>query len=181
MTFLNSLLSSCKGIATSELQAYYHSPPPEVDYASNPTVFGRILEGSTPCAPIKESPTCFAFHDHRPAAPLHALVIPKRHIKSVKKLSKEDLVMLLELQEMGLEVVRMLSPEAYEKKDFKLCFHVPPFISVGHLHLHVLAPASEMTFPFTLKFWVGTRWCIDIDDVLAEWKKEEILMARQSV
>jgi diadenosine tetraphosphate (Ap4A) HIT family hydrolase len=184
LTTLFSFLPPCKGVsATNEVQAYYHKPPPEVNYSSNPTVFGRILEGSTPCAPIKESPTYFAFHDHRPAASLHGLVIPKHYVISLDSLSKkeEDLVILLELQEMGLEVVRKLSPEAYEKKDFKLCFHVPPFISVGHLHLHVLAPASEMNFAFKLKFWAGSRWCTDIEDVLAQWTKEEILMARQSI
>ena len=169
-----------KGLFTGNLQSCYRNAPPGVDYASNPTVFGRILEGSITCAPIQESPTCFAFHDHRPAAPFHGLVIPKRYVKTIHSLSKSDLGMLLELQDMGLEMVRSISPEAYEKKDFQLCFHVPPFISVGHLHLHVLAPVSEMNFPFTFKFWMGTRWCMDVEDVIAQWTEEEILMARQS-
>lgn len=182
MAFLSNLLSPCTGnLDKHELKALYHTPPPNVDYSTNPTVFGRILEGSIPCAPLQESPTALAFCDHRPAAPLHGLVIPKRYVKSIHTLSstEEDLTMLLELEEMGLEVLKKMVPEAYESKDYRLCFHVPPFISVGHLHLHVLAPISEMKFPFTAKFWTGAIWCADVKDVLKlYWTEEELLEAR---
>ena len=170
------------------MKALYHTPPPTVDYTINRTVFGRILEGSLPCAPLDESPTAFAFRDHRPAAPLHGLVIPKRYVKSIRTISSssskssddDDLTMMLELQEMGLDIVKRLEPEAYENKDYQLCFHVPPFISVGHLHLHVLAPVSEMKFPFTTKFWTGTLWCADVEEVLrSHWTEEELLEGRQ--
>ena len=60
--------------------ATYHDPPPGVDYADNPSVFGRILRGELASADYAETPTLLAFRDRTPRASLHALVIPKAYV-----------------------------------------------------------------------------------------------------
>ena len=40
-------------------------------------VFARILRGEIPSATVMETAHCLAFHDIRPLAPVHVLVIPK--------------------------------------------------------------------------------------------------------
>ena len=43
----------------------------------NQNVFAKILRGEIPCNKILENPHALSFHDIAPAAPVHALVIPK--------------------------------------------------------------------------------------------------------
>ncbi len=40
-------------------------------------VFAKILRGELPCSKVHEDEFCLAFHDLRPQAPVHVLVIPK--------------------------------------------------------------------------------------------------------
>ncbi len=51
-------------------------------YDSN-NVFARILRGELPCKKLYEDPHVLAFHDIRPQAPVHVLVIPKGAYESM--------------------------------------------------------------------------------------------------
>jgi len=186
----------------------YHTPPVGVDYTQNPSVFGRILEGTLPSTPYAESVELYAFRDIKPRARLHALVIPKRFVPTVKcvlatcsccpttaneftrsnrfqsrngvdassetetntKLGESissRLSLILDIKQMALSILQTEEPEAYEKGDYILCFHVPPFNSVDHLHLHVLCPASQMNFAYRYgKYLTGTAWCLDLDELI---------------
>ena len=115
----------------------------------------------------QESKELLAFRDKSPKAKLHALVIPKKYIKSVKTLKKSDLDMILSMREMAFSVLKEEQPQAFLNDDYIICFHVPPFNSVDHLHLHVLAPASEMKFMFRYgKYLTDTTWCVSDDYVM---------------
>ncbi len=46
-------------------------------------LFCKIIAGAIPCRKIYENEDIFAFHDIHPAAPVHFMVIPKRHIASL--------------------------------------------------------------------------------------------------
>lgn len=46
------------------------------DYDTN-NIFARILRGEIPCQKVLETPHSLAFHDIRPQAQVHVLVIPK--------------------------------------------------------------------------------------------------------
>jgi diadenosine tetraphosphate (Ap4A) HIT family hydrolase len=148
------------------LKTTYHEPPPNVDYTNNPSVFGQILRGELPSRAYDESSNLLAFQDKYPRAPLHALVIPKQYLPTINSLSQTNLELLKEMQAMGLSLIQEQQPEAYAAGDFMTCFHIPPFNSVDHLHLHVLAPVSEMKFVYRLKYWCGMRWCVSGEDVV---------------
>eukprot|EP00532_Pseudo-nitzschia_australis_P007646 CAMPEP_0168175330 /NCGR_PEP_ID=MMETSP0139_2-20121125/7057_1 /TAXON_ID=44445 /ORGANISM="Pseudo-nitzschia australis, Strain 10249 10 AB" /LENGTH=268 /DNA_ID=CAMNT_0008093695 /DNA_START=269 /DNA_END=1075 /DNA_ORIENTATION=+ len=182
----------------------------EYEYDSNPTVFGKILRGELATSRIVgESNRLLVFEDIKPRAPLHALVIPKQHIPSLFDLDDDttaspttttsssifspsaSLSLLEEMNASGQDLVRARYPESYERGDYILCFHLPPFNSVDHLHLHVLAPASSMNWIYrNAKYHTGKsssgntnngdefekkvganafyiRWCIGMEDVLA--------------
>jgi len=144
----------------------YHKPPPNVDYNDNDTVFGRILRGETPANTLMESTDLLAFQDLRPRAPLHALIIPKRFIASVFDLSSDDLPLLQEMQHMAYELVEEQFSQDFELDNYILCFHIPPFNSVNHLHLHVLAPASAMTwYNRNVKYRTESRWSTSLHAV----------------
>ena len=55
-----------------------------------PCVFCRISKRELPAKIIFEDNHCLAFEDIHPKAPLHLLVIPKRHIESLNELGPED-------------------------------------------------------------------------------------------
>ena len=169
--FSASLLSICppeEQLITKCTVARYRNPPEGVSYDSNPTVFGQILDGHLDCCEISETDDLFTFHDRCPRAPLHALVIPKRFIPSVYDLDpRHDLELVEEMKRCALEAIKVEQPKSYEDNDFILCFHVPPFTSVGHLHLHVLAPASKMKYQYRYgKYLEGSMWCTSLNTVL---------------
>ena len=156
-----------------EPTATYRGPPPGVptDYEDNASVFGDILRGELPASVYAESDTLLTFRDRSPRAPLHGLVVPKRNIRGVRNLSLDDLNTIAGMKEMALNVIKKEQPEAYSEEDYILCFHIAPFNSVDHLHLHVLAPASSMDYIFRYgKYRNGTIWCTGVDDVIGRLK-----------
>ena len=179
--------SSFPPLSSAKLVCEYHMAPQQsqqqeggggltegtVDYSKNPSVFGRILEGSLPSATIKESETLLSFVDRTPRAPLHALVIPKQHIPTVNSLTHHDLPLLHSMHDMAMEMIQHYHPHAYETNDYILCYHVPPFNSVDHLHLHVLAPKSKMNWLYRYgKYQVNTCWCTDEESLWNKLEKE---------
>ncbi len=46
-------------------------------------IFCRIISGKLPCKKIYEDEDIFAFHDIHPVAPVHFMIIPKRHLASL--------------------------------------------------------------------------------------------------
>ncbi|EPQ54171.1 HIT-like protein [Gloeophyllum trabeum ATCC 11539] len=76
------------------------------------------------------------FRDYRPSAAHHLQVIPKKHIDSVRSLRKEHIALVRSMGEIGHRVLDALNVPAISRR---LGFHIPPFNSVDHLHLHVQA------------------------------------------
>lgn len=177
--------STSAAITTTALSCVYHSPPTSggVNYESNDTVFGSILRGELPARVLAESSTLLAFWDIKPRAPLHALIIPKAFVGSVFDLTAKDVPLLMEMQRIGEDLVvqqqqqqqQQLSSQndkIINKDDLRLCFHIPPFHSVDHLHLHVLAPVRDMGAYYKyVKYNPRTRWCITLDQVIARLQK----------
>lgn len=94
------------------------------------------------------------FRDIFPAAPHHYLVIPREHIISCKSLNRRNIDLVKRMAKLGKEV--LCDQGITDMKDVRLGFHQPPFISVDHLHLHVLAPASKISDYMEYKFTPGT-------------------------
>jgi len=84
--------------------------------------------------------------DLHPAAAHHYLVIPKIHVKNAKELKgQEHIEMVQGMYEYGKAYLqKSVKNEIVE--DCLYGFHYPPFISIDHLHLHVIYPASSMNF-----------------------------------
>jgi len=99
-------------------------------------LFCKIIEGSIPSTAVYQDELCYAFLDIDPKAPVHALVIPRRHIASLAEAEKNDEGLLGHLLWAAAEVARM--------KGLANGYRV--VISTGkdggqtvdHLHVHVL-------------------------------------------
>ena len=53
-------------------------------------LFCRIIKGEIPSSKVYEDEEVLAFKDINPAAPIHVLVIPKKHITSLAKMEDGD-------------------------------------------------------------------------------------------
>ena len=101
------------------------------------TVFDKILSGDIPCKRIFENEHCLAFHDISPAAPSHALVIPKRKIKNVEAAVEEDALLL---GQVILGAKKTAAALGLAENGYRLVFNVGTEggQTVDYLHCHVL-------------------------------------------
>ena len=53
-------------------------------------IFCKIIAGEIPSTKVWEDDNFFAFKDINPVAPVHVLVIPKKHIQSIADLTPDD-------------------------------------------------------------------------------------------
>ncbi|KAF5279067.1 hypothetical protein FQA39_LY05745 [Lamprigera yunnana] len=116
-------------------------------------VFCNITDGESTI--IFEDEDIVIIKDIKPAAQHHYLAIPKIHIPNVKALKKEDIQLVEKLVEVGM---RVLEEKGCNLNDVCVGFHIPPFNSISHLHLHLITPASEMNFISRMIFRPNTWW-----------------------
>ncbi|XP_034755672.1 LOW QUALITY PROTEIN: histidine triad nucleotide-binding protein 3-like [Etheostoma cragini] len=103
---------------------------------------------------IKKNEELVCFRDIYPAAPHHYLVVPIQHIHSCLSLHSGHIGLVKRMAEMGKTVLH--EQGVTDMEDIRLGFHQPPFTSVNHLHLHVLAPSSQIFKHMQYKFLPGT-------------------------
>ncbi len=104
-------------------------------------IFCKIIKGELPAAVVHEDNDILAFKDVRPLAPVHILIIPKRHIESINDLTDGDteLVGRLILVAKKLALDFDISPKGY-----KLLFRVGEWgeQEVPHIHMHLIGGAQ---------------------------------------
>jgi histidine triad (HIT) family protein len=102
-------------------------------------LFCKIVAGELPSEIVHETPTTVAFKDIHPAAPLHVLVVPRRHIEDASVVTQEEGPLLADLL-MAARAVADQAGLATPDRGYRLIFNVGPdsMNSVPHLHLHVL-------------------------------------------
>jgi len=102
-------------------------------------LFCKIVAGEVPSEMVYETPTTVAFKDIHPAAPLHVLVVPRRHIDDASTVTAEDGPVLADML-MAARAVADDAGLATPDRGYRLIFNVGPdaMNSVSHLHLHVL-------------------------------------------
>lgn len=62
---------------------------------------------------------------------------------------------------------KVLQEKGCDLNDILLGFHLPPFNSVSHLHLHVIAPASELSFYQRAMFRENSWWFATVNKYFA--------------
>ena len=99
-------------------------------------IFCKISRGEIPSKKIYEDEDVFAFHDINPAAPVHFLIIPKRHIQSLAQTTPEDAPLLGKM----LDLARKLALELGCENGFRVVINTgrDGGQEVPHLHVHVL-------------------------------------------
>ena len=53
-------------------------------------IFCKIIKGEIPSSKVYEDEDIIAFKDIQPEAPIHILLVPKKHIKSLNEIEEKD-------------------------------------------------------------------------------------------
>ena len=100
-------------------------------------LFCKMAAGQIPTNKLYEDEQVLAFYDIDPQAPVHFLVIPKRHIASPSALTQEDAALVGHIFAVIAELARQLGLE----NGYRVVTNSGEDAgqSVPHLHFHVLA------------------------------------------
>ncbi|UUZ85501.1 histidine triad nucleotide-binding protein [Paenibacillus sp. P26] len=101
-------------------------------------IFCKIVEGSIPSKKVLENEHVVAFHDIQPAAPVHILVIPKKHIPTMNDVQEADLPLIGEIHRAAQQVAQELGVAESGYRLVNNCGRDGGQV-VFHLHYHVLA------------------------------------------
>ena len=80
-------------------------------------IFCKIIKGEIPSSKVYEDEDVLAFHDINPAAPIHILVIPKKHISMLTDLTKEDEALIGKIY---TTINKIAKQEGFEKQGFRV-------------------------------------------------------------
>ena len=103
-------------------------------------VFCKIANKEIPSEFLYEDDLVVAFRDIHPIAPVHVLVIPKKHIKSIADMEKDDEKIMGRLIFAAKKIAEDLK---ISEGGYKLLFRVGRHggQEVGHVHLHLIGGA----------------------------------------
>ncbi|MBK2029419.1 histidine triad nucleotide-binding protein [Francisella noatunensis] len=107
-------------------------------------IFCKIVTGEIPSKKVYEDENVFAFHDINPAADIHVLVIPKKHIASLNELTEQDEKLMGKFMLSIPKVAKLLG-----LKGFKTVFNTGKEGGqmVFHIHAHILGGKIKLKLP----------------------------------
>jgi histidine triad (HIT) family protein len=99
-------------------------------------IFCRIVAGEIPSNKAFEDEQILVFHDIAPWAPVHVLMIPKKHVASFYDVSDDDTAMLGRMMALAPRLMRQLGVT----RGFRTLVNtgVDGLQEVPHLHVHVM-------------------------------------------
>jgi histidine triad (HIT) family protein len=108
-------------------------------------LFCKIATREIPATILYEDEHAVAFRDINPQAPVHVLVIPRRHLASLADVKSEDSALMGHLLWVCAEIARR---EGVEAEGYRVVLNTNRAAgqSVFHLHLHLLG-GRQMAWP----------------------------------
>lgn len=99
--------------------------------------FCKIVNGDTSTQFLYENDTLVVFKDINPHAPVHLLIVPRKHIRSVNDLTQDDKNIVSEMITIARD---MAKKESISSSGYKLFFNVERGGGqlIFHLHLHLV-------------------------------------------
>lgn len=104
-------------------------------------LFCKIIKGEVPSKKVYEDEEILAFNDINPAAPIHILVIPKKHINSLVEIEKEDEILIGKIYGV---INKIAEEKGFKENGYRVIVNCGKDAGqeVMHLHFHVLAGAK---------------------------------------
>lgn len=108
-------------------------------------LFCRIVAGDIPATRVYEDDHLVAFKDINPQAPMHVLIVPRRHVASLNELTDTDDALV---GEMVRRAAAIAGENGYAGRGYRTVFNCNADAgqTVFHIHLHVLG-GRALTWP----------------------------------
>ncbi len=108
-------------------------------------VFCKIVEGQIPSTRVHEDDAVVAFKDLNPEAPLHVLIVPRRHIATLNDLTQADDALVGSMFRIAAALAKQ---HGYSERGYRTVFNCNRDAgqTVYHIHLHLLA-GRGLTWP----------------------------------
>ena len=100
-------------------------------------IFCKVAEGAIESKKVYEDKEIVAFHDINKMAPVHVLVIPRKHIPSLLDIDAKDDALLIKMHKVAIRLAKELN---IAESGFRLVLNCNKDAgqSVDHIHLHLL-------------------------------------------
>ena len=100
-------------------------------------IFCKIVQGEIPCAKIYENDQVLAFDDIHPMAPVHVIIIPKKHISTLLDVDEQNSAIACDLISTAQKIAKI---KGIAEKGFRTVINCNAEGGqvVFHLHMHVL-------------------------------------------
>jgi len=100
-------------------------------------IFCKIVNGEIPTEFLYQDDKLVVFRDINPHAPVHILIVPKKHMRSINDLTENDREIISHMIMVGKD---MAKKESVNLSGYKLLFNVERGGGqvIFHLHLHLI-------------------------------------------
>ncbi len=104
---------------------------------NNDCIFCKIIKGKTPAKFVYRDEDMVVFHDTRPKAPVHVLIVPREHIESVNAVEEKHSPIISKMMLKAKEIAETLG---IRDSGYKLVINVGSGAGqvVFHLHIHLI-------------------------------------------
>ena len=103
-------------------------------------IFCKIVAGQIPSKKIYEDEELFAFHDIRPAAPIHFLIVPKRHFANLMVADSKDEALLGRMMTLAPRLALEQGCRPGDAGGFRVVINngADGGQEVYHIHMHIM-------------------------------------------
>mgnify|MGYP005768803557 CR=1 FL=1 len=100
-------------------------------------IFCKIVRGEMPCSKVYEDDKVLAFNDIDPQAPVHVLVIPKKHYDSILDIKDDEMDIVAHIHKI---INKIAKEKGIDKTGFRIVNNCGEDANqvVKHIHYHIL-------------------------------------------
>ena len=104
----------------------------------NDCIFCKIIKGEIPSSKVYEDEEILAFNDINPVAPIHVLVITKKHITSLAEMEDGDEKIVGKIYKV---INQIAENQGFKQNGYRVIVNCgrDGGQEIGHLHFHLLA------------------------------------------
>jgi histidine triad (HIT) family protein len=137
LQFLFNLLLTYRLIHIKDNRLKFSLCEPATDSMEEKCTFCKIIRGEESADFLYQDESLVVFKDIRPHAPVHLLIVPKEHIRSLNDLKEKDGDII---SKMVVRAKEMAKEQSIAQSGYRLLFNVERGGGqvIFHLHLHLL-------------------------------------------